>query len=69
MLSIKIKEVSRMMKNIVILLRPQQWLKNGFIFIPLFFDQLTGIDQAVAICVKGRLVRRHRRCRRRAHIQ
>ena len=31
--------------------------------------QLTGIDQAVAICVKGRLVRRHRRCRRRAHIQ
>ena len=27
-----------MMKNIVILLRPQQWLKNGFIFIPLFFD-------------------------------
>ena len=26
------------MKNIVILLRPQQWLKNGFIFIPLFFD-------------------------------
>ena len=27
-----------MMKNIVILLRPQQWMKNGFIFIPLFFD-------------------------------
>ena len=26
------------MKNIVILLRPQQWLKHGFIFIPLFFD-------------------------------
>ena len=39
------------------------------LLIPLFFDQLTGIDQAVAICVKGRLVRRHRRCRRRAHIQ
>lgn len=27
------------MKNIIILLRPQQWLKNLFIFIPLFFDQ------------------------------
>ena len=27
-----------MMKNIAVLLRPQQWLKNGFIFIPLFFD-------------------------------
>lgn len=27
-----------MMKNIIVLLRPQQWLKNGFIFIPLFFD-------------------------------
>ena len=26
------------MKNIAVLLRPQQWLKNGFIFIPLFFD-------------------------------
>lgn len=27
-----------MIRNIVILLRPLQWLKNGFIFIPLFFD-------------------------------
>ena len=27
-----------MMKNVVILLRPQQLMKNGFIFIPLFFD-------------------------------
>lgn len=27
------------MKNLLILLRPQQWLKNGFIFLPLFFDK------------------------------
>ena len=27
------------MKNILILLRPHQWLKNLFIFLPLFFDR------------------------------
>lgn len=27
------------MKNIISLLRPHHWLKNGFIFLPLFFDQ------------------------------
>lgn len=27
------------MKSIIMLLRPHQWLKNLFIFIPLFFDQ------------------------------
>ncbi|RHJ84376.1 UbiA prenyltransferase family protein [Parabacteroides sp. AM08-6] len=27
------------MKNIIFLLRPQQWLKNTFIFLPLFFGQ------------------------------
>ena len=27
------------MKDIVLLLRPHQWLKNGFIFLPLFFDR------------------------------
>lgn len=25
------------MKDVLLLLRPQQWLKNGFIFLPLFF--------------------------------
>lgn len=27
------------MKNILLLLRPHQWLKNLFIFLPLFFDR------------------------------
>lgn len=26
------------MKNLILLLRPHQWLKNAFIFLPLFFD-------------------------------
>ncbi len=26
-----------MIKNILLLIRPHQWLKNGFVFIPLFF--------------------------------
>lgn len=26
------------MKSLILLLRPQQWLKNFFIFLPLFFD-------------------------------
>ena len=39
-----------MMKNIAVLLRPQQWLKNGFIFIPLFFDhKMTDLNCLVSI--------------------
>ncbi len=30
------------MKNIILLLRPHQWLKNFFIFLPLFFDKHLG---------------------------
>jgi 4-hydroxybenzoate polyprenyltransferase len=41
------------MKNLITLLRPAQWTKNGFIFLPLFFNgQLTNIHllaQCVAI--------------------
>lgn len=34
-----------MMKSILLLLRPQQWLKNGFIFLPIFFDhKLTEVN-------------------------
>ncbi|MCL2327925.1 MAG: decaprenyl-phosphate phosphoribosyltransferase [Bacteroidetes bacterium] len=33
------------MKNILKILRPQQWLKNGFVFLPLFFGgQLLHFD-------------------------
>ena len=33
------------MKNIISLLRPHQWLKNSFIFLPLFFDRhITELD-------------------------
>lgn len=28
-----------MMKSVILLMRPQQWLKNFFIFLPLFFDK------------------------------
>lgn len=32
------------MKNIILLIRPQQWLKNSFIFLPMFFaGRLTDI--------------------------
>lgn len=39
-----------MIKSIIQLLRPHQWLKNLFIFLPLFFDrQLTDLDKLLAV--------------------
>ena len=46
------------MKNILLLLRPQQWIKNGFVFIPLFFggrllhpsDALSSLITFLAFC-------------------
>ena len=36
------------MKNIILLIRPHQWLKNIFVFLPLFFDKkLLHIDYLV----------------------
>ena len=33
------------MRNIILLLRPQQWVKNMFIFLPLFFHgDLTNVQ-------------------------
>lgn len=33
------------MKNLILLLRPQQWVKNTFIFLPLFFHgDLTNVQ-------------------------
>lgn len=39
-----------MIKSIIQLLRPHQWLKILFIFLPLFFDrQLTDLDKLLAV--------------------
>lgn len=36
------------MKNLILLLRPQQWVKNMFIFLPLFFHgDLTNIPMLI----------------------
>ena len=38
-----------MIRNIVLLLRPHQWLKNGFVFLPLFFNgQLFDADALIS---------------------
>ena len=39
------------MKNIIQLMRPQQWLKSTFVFLPLFFDQkiLSGTELVNAL--------------------
>ena len=41
------------MKSVIQLLRPQQWVKNFFVFLPVFFDgKLTHLDLVLmAICV------------------
>lgn len=36
------------MKNLILLLRPQQWVKNTFIFLPLFFHgDLTNVQMLI----------------------
>lgn len=39
------------MKNALILLRPQQWLKNTFVFLPLFFSGQIAQWELVVKCV------------------
>ena len=40
------------MKDLILLLRPHQWLKNGFIFLPLFFSgQISSLDYIIPTVV------------------
>ena len=40
------------MKKTLLLIRPQQWLKNGFVLIPMFFGgRLLNVDDAIASVV------------------
>ena len=40
------------MKDFIILLRPHQWVKNGFVFLPLFFSgQILNIDYLLVTVV------------------
>lgn len=40
------------MKDLILLLRPHQWVKNGFVFLPLFFSgQILNVDYFLAAVV------------------
>ena len=39
------------MKSIILLLRPHQWLKNLFIFLPLFFDKHLFDAEYIILCI------------------
>ena len=46
------KNISRQFTAIITLLRPQQWLKNSFILLPLFFDhKLLDLDILLAAVI------------------
>lgn len=40
-----------MVKDIISLVRPQQWLKNVFIFLPIFFSRKLGDGACLSSCI------------------